>query len=520
MNASVYRFTLDIHKPHSGVCLNVKRDDNKSRLLMITLSEGGQPYQIGPECYAVFAAEKPDGRKVFNHCTIEGNRIVYLLTGQTMAVAGRLDCEIKLYGADDALITSPGFDIIVRNVVVNPGEVIESETEVDALTHLISEATTVINESRESNEEAKRLIADLEDKQNVFNRQVSLAANAAKNAQAEADAALAARRGAETAAGTANEAAGNAEAFANRAFSAQRSAENSSSYAQAARDEAQEAAKQAKEYSEKLEIGDVDVPDEQVREAVDAYMAENPVVGAPGKDGQDGHSPTVSVAAIDGGHRVAITDKDGTKSFDVMDGKDGEGSGGGSGTDGVSPVVTVTGISGGHRVTITDKDGTESFDVMDGETGADGRSVFYLLYAGTATGDTIINAAAPVTGGKSLQIGDLLISLKGIMYEFTGYTKYGELNIKYIATLATKGDPGVSATHSWNGTVLTVTSASGTSSADLKGDKGDKGDQGKEGADGYTPVKGTDYFTAADKTEMVNAVIAALPVYGGEVTEV
>lgn len=35
-----------------------------------------------------------------------------------------------------------------------------------------------------------------------------------------------------------------------------------------------------------------------------------------------------------------------------------------------------------------------------------------------------------------------------------------------------KGDPGVSATHSWNGTTLTVTSASGTSSANLKGDNG------------------------------------------------
>lgn len=40
------------------------------------------------------------------------------------------------------------------------------------------------------------------------------------------------------------------------------------------------------------------------------------------------------------------------------------------------------------------------------------------------------------------------------------------------------GEPakdGVSATHEWNGTVLTITSASGTSSADLKGDKGDPG---------------------------------------------
>lgn len=41
------------------------------------------------------------------------------------------------------------------------------------------------------------------------------------------------------------------------------------------------------------------------------------------------------------------------------------------------------------------------------------------------------------------------------------------------------GSNGVSATHSWNGTVLTVTSASGTSSADLKGEKGNQGNPGK-----------------------------------------
>lgn len=39
-------------------------------------------------------------------------------------------------------------------------------------------------------------------------------------------------------------------------------------------------------------------------------------------------------------------------------------------------------------------------------------------------------------------------------------------------------------THSWNGTVLTVTSDSGTSSADLKGEKGDKGCRGPQGRAG------------------------------------
>lgn len=39
-----------------------------------------------------------------------------------------------------------------------------------------------------------------------------------------------------------------------------------------------------------------------------------------------------------------------------------------------------------------------------------------------------------------------------------------------------------------------------------------------DGAPGYTPVKGEDYYTPAEKSEMVQAVIDALPKYAGEVS--
>ena len=45
----------------------------------------------------------------------------------------------------------------------------------------------------------------------------------------------------------------------------------------------------------------------------------------------------------------------------------------------------------------------------------------------------------------------------------------------------------------------------------IQGIQGPKGDKGDTGANGHTPVKGTDYFTEADKQELVTAVIAALP---------
>ena len=49
--------------------------------------------------------------------------------------------------------------------------------------------------------------------------------------------------------------------------------------------------------------------------------------GDPGRAGSDGISPVVSVETISGGHRITITDAEGSQSFDVLDGASGSGSG-------------------------------------------------------------------------------------------------------------------------------------------------------------------------------------------------
>lgn len=45
----------------------------------------------------------------------------------------------------------------------------------------------------------------------------------------------------------------------------------------------------------------------------------------------------------------------------------------------------------------------------------------------------------------------------------------------------------------------------------VQGPKGDTGPAGPRGPKGDAPVKGTDYWTAADKAEIVADVLAALP---------
>jgi hypothetical protein len=57
---------------------------------------------------------------------------------------------------------------------------------------------------------------------------------------------------------------------------------------------------------------------EEVERIIEEYLAKNPP-----KDGIDGVSPTIETIPIENGTRVSITDKDGTKSFDVLNGVNG-----------------------------------------------------------------------------------------------------------------------------------------------------------------------------------------------------
>ena len=287
-------------------------------------------------------------------------------------------------------------------------------------------------------------------------------------------------------------------------------------------------------------------------------------------NGKDGYSPTVNIEEVEAGAGISITDKNGThtatirhgytplKGLDYFDGEDG-----------FSPIATVEQTDQGAWIFITDKNGTTEAQIVNGRDGEDGhdgytpqKGVDYFDGEPGATGpkgdkgDKGDTGATGATGPQGPQGEQGIQGPKGD----TGATgpqgepgKQGEQGIQGIqgpkgdtGEKGDKGDPGVSATHSWNGTTLTITSASGTSSANLKGDKGDtgatgsqgpkgdtgatgpqgeqgiqgpkgdKGDKGDTGATGpkgdtgKTPVKGTDYWTQADREAMMAEIIDLL----------
>lgn len=87
-----------------------------------------------------------------------------------------------------------------------------------------------------------------------------------------------------------------------------------------------------------------------------------------------------------------------------------------------------------------------------------------------------------------------------------GKLQYNGSDVGLKGADGTDGKDGITPTIGANGNWYLDTTDTGKPS---RGEKGDKG------ADGKTPVKGTDYWTEADKAEIVDDVLAALPTWTG-----
>ena len=161
MNYSDYRFTLDITNTLQAQVSVPCTFGDSARRLYIGLTEGRKPYIIADGCRVVFAAKKPDGTVIVNDCIIEKNQtIVYEFSTNTASAEGVVDCEIRLYGTNGKLITSPQFIIVVDRRVVRDTEIPLSKSDLSTLDNIIAEENKRIEAEteRELAEEERQLV--------------------------------------------------------------------------------------------------------------------------------------------------------------------------------------------------------------------------------------------------------------------------------------------------------------------------------------------------------------------------
>ena len=147
MNVLTHRLILDMHTLTAQATVHIKKSDTKNKLV-ISLTENGKMYTISEASHVAFVGKKPDGKIVFNNCDVVSNTIEYTITAQTSAVAGIVECEVRLYDANENLLTSPRFNVVVDEILFN-GDEIESDHEINVLDSLISEATALIADMEE-----------------------------------------------------------------------------------------------------------------------------------------------------------------------------------------------------------------------------------------------------------------------------------------------------------------------------------------------------------------------------------
>lgn len=197
-------------------------------------------------------------------------------------------------------------------------------------------------------------------------------------------------------------------------------------------------------------------------------------------DGADGYSPTAAVTQTAEGATITITDKNGTTTADVTKGVKGDkGDTGEAGPQGPKGDTGERGPQG-----IQGEVGPQGPKGDTGETGPQGLK-----------GDTDETGATGATGPQGPKGGKGDTGATGPQGPKgdTGATgPQGD-----TGPAGADGNDGVSCTHSWNGTVLSITSASGTSSADLRGPQGIQGVQGETGSQGEMGPQGIQGETGA-----------------------
>ena len=247
-------------------------------------------------------------------------------------------------------------------------------------------------------------------------------------------------------------------------------------------------------------------------------QGEKGATGAAGAPGADGMTPTIGangnwfLGSTDTGKPSrGVKGEQGEQGVQGIQGKQGEK--GETGAPGATGTTFTPSVSADGTLSWTNdggKDNPASVNIKgpQGEQGPQGKPGAQGEKGDTGEKGEPGAAGAPGADGITPTIGT-----NGNW--FLGSTDTGK------PSRGEKGEQGAQGPKGEPGEKGETGAAGATGPEGPQGPKGEQGPQGEPGATGpqgpagHTPVKGTDYWTAADQTSMVNDVLAALPTWSG-----
>ena len=178
--------------------------------------------------------------------------------------------------------------------------------------------------------------------------------------------------------------------------------------------------------------------------------------------------PGAEAVTLEPGSEATAAYSDGTFTFGIPAGEKGDP--GEDGQDGYSPSAAVSKSGGTATITITDQNGTTTASVTDGQDG------FSPVAAVSKSGGTATITITDQSGTTTAEVSDGQDGQPGA----DGYS------------------PSAAVSKSGSTATITITDKTGTTTASVT--------DGQDGQDGYTPVRGTDYWTAADQAAVISEV--------------
>ena len=149
---------LDVRESNDQY-ISVIQFDSNSRILKACITSNGEALDLTNHS-VIFSAIKPDGYDIFSECTItnaSAGIIDIILSQQALAKGGVMDCQCKIIGADNSVLSTQTFQIHINKSTMSV--TMTSSDEYDALIKALAKVQSVDNKAEKL--EVEKLSAQL-----------------------------------------------------------------------------------------------------------------------------------------------------------------------------------------------------------------------------------------------------------------------------------------------------------------------------------------------------------------------